>query len=89
MAKRFSELTAATVLNDVDIFAITQSLTSKKLTGDLAAQFVMRDSDYADVISTQSSSKDYTAAELEPDNRIFADSTGGDIILGFFNGSRS
>jgi hypothetical protein len=87
MAKRFSELPAATILNEDDIFAITQSLTSKKLTGDLAAQFVLRNSDYADVISTQSSNKDYAAADLEPDNRIFADSTSADITLGFFNGS--
>jgi len=87
MAKRFSQLPAATILNEDDIFAISQSFTSKKLTGDLTAKFILRNSAYADVMETITTNKDYTAAELEPDHRIFADSTGGDIILGLFNGS--
>ncbi len=53
MPKKFSDLVAATVLNDGDLFAITQAGTSKKLTPDLIKQYLGLSPRYGHVDHTE------------------------------------
>ena len=78
--------TAVTATN-ADLLHLWQSSVAKKMPLNVLAEFVLRNSDFADQITTLIADIDYTAAQLEPDRRIFVNPTAGDVTVGFFNGS--
>ncbi len=85
--KTLADLPVASNTANADITHIQQGGVDKSLSHTLLANFVLRNSDYADVIETRTADNDYLAADLEPNHIIFVNQTAGDITLGFFNGS--
>lgn len=85
--KTLNDLPVTTTPANADLMHISQSTVNKAITVNTLSEFVLQESDYATVIETRTANHDYTSLELLPDHRIFANPTGGNFILGFFNGS--
>jgi len=85
--KTLGDLPVAASVANADISHVFQGSVSKSITMNLLAEFVSRNSDWADVISTVIADVDYAAADLEQDHKLFVNPTAGDITLGLFNGS--
>lgn len=85
--RTINQLPDAGALTNDDIFPVVQNFVDSKATLDEISQFVLQDSDYAVVTETRTADHDYLSSDLIPDYRIFANSTSGNITLGFFNGS--
>ena len=85
--KTLNDLPITTTPANADLMHISQSTVNKAITVNTLSEFVLQDSDYATVIETRTANHDYTSLQLLPDHRIFVNPTGGNFILGFFNGS--
>lgn len=86
--KTINDLTnIATSTANGDLLHLWQSSQSKKMDVDILAEFILRNSDYAEVVETRTADNDYTAADLEQNHIIFIDVTSVDVTLGLFNGS--
>ena len=85
--RTINQLPDAGALANDDILAVVQNFTDSKATLDEISEFVLQDSDYATVIETRTTDYDYSASDLFPDHRIFANPTSANVTLGFFNGS--
>jgi len=85
--KKISDYSLVGSPANTDLLLQDDGSNYNSLSLDKLSEFVLRSSDYTDVVETRTADHDYTSAELEPDHRVFVDVTSGDITLGLFNGS--